>query len=197
MTTIVRQKINEIIDSMAREGLRTIAVAHRFVPNLTGKESPEDIEHDLVLDAIFGIKDPLRGDVKLAIKECQAAGIFVRMVTGDNLETAKAIARECGILTDGGVALEGPVFRKLTPRELDEILPSLQVLARSSPQDKHTLVTRLNGQNLPTNPETWSAVHPNHSWDTERDRILPGYLEEWKEAIATGSSLNNIHLLLK
>ncbi len=54
-------------------------------------------------------------------------GIFVRMVTGDNLETAKAIAKECGILTEGGVCLEGPAFRKLSPAQLDAIIPTLQV----------------------------------------------------------------------
>jgi len=62
-----------------------------------------------------------------AVNICQEAGIFVRMVTGDNIDTAKAIAKECGILTDGGVAMEGPEFRKLTNAQLDAILPSLQV----------------------------------------------------------------------
>jgi hypothetical protein len=82
---------------------------------------------DLVLDAIAGIKDPLRPDVKEAVVACQRAGITVRMVTGDNLETAKAIARECGILYGDGVAMEGPDFRKMTPAALDKVLPKLQV----------------------------------------------------------------------
>ena len=73
------------------------------------------------------VQDPLRPDVAEAVNICQEAGIFVRMVTGDNIDTAKAIARECGILTDGGVAMEGPEFRKLTNAQLDAILPSLQV----------------------------------------------------------------------
>ena len=73
------------------------------------------------------------------------------MVTGDNIDTAKAIAKRCGILTEDGMAMEGPTFRKMTPSELDAVLPKLQVLARSSPDDKHTLVTRLNGRALPRN----------------------------------------------
>lgn len=119
--------------------------------------------------------------MKQAVQECQAAGIFVRMVTGDNLDTAVAIAKECGIFTDGGLALEGPIFRKMTPAELDEKLPRLQVLARSSPEDKYILVSRLNGNNLPDSQEAWEANHPNLTWATDRDLVLPGYLDEWKE----------------
>ena len=82
-------------------------------------------------------------------------GVFVRMVTGDNIETAKAIARECGIFTENadpnlsGICIEGPELRKLTPKQLDAVLPRLQVVARASPTDKHILVTRLNGHALP------------------------------------------------
>jgi Ca2+-transporting ATPase len=65
------------------------------------------------------------------------------MVTGDNLVTAKAIASECGILTPGGRAMEGREFRALSPAQQRAILPTLQVLARSSPTDKHALVKRL------------------------------------------------------
>jgi len=63
---------------------------------------------------IVGIKDPLRPGVKEAIELCRTAGISVRMVTGDNINTAKAIAAECGILTDDGVAIERPDFRNPT-----------------------------------------------------------------------------------
>jgi P-type Ca2+ transporter type 2C len=75
---------------------------------------------------VVGIKDPLRADVADAVSQCQSAGIMVRMVTGDNASTARAIATECGILTADGVAMEGPEFRKLSPRALDALLPRLQ-----------------------------------------------------------------------
>lgn len=96
------------------------------------------------------------------------------LIIGDNLETAVAIAKECGIFTEGGIALEGPTFRKMRPAELDELLPRLQVLARSSPEDKYTLVSRLNGKALPATRAEWEQLHPQHNWDTERDILLPG-----------------------
>jgi calcium-translocating P-type ATPase len=175
-----RRNVNAAIDAMAKQALRTVAVAHRVLPKYRGDETNDALESDLVLDAVFGIKDPLRPDVIDAVHRCHEAGIFVRMVTGDNIETAKAIARECGILTEGGLAMEGPDFRRLSPQALDEVLPYLQVLARSSPDDKHTLVTRLNGQALPETREEWEALHPEHSWAEDRDNLLPGYREEWK-----------------
>ena len=89
--------------------------------------------------------------------------------------------QECGILTEGGLSLEGPAFRKLSPAQLDSILPTLQVLARSSPDDKYMLVCRLNGRSLPDSEESWLAVHPGCKW-ADRDLILPGYLEEWQAA---------------
>lgn len=66
-------------------------------------------------------------------------------IIGDNISTASAIASSCGIKTDEGIAMEGPVFRKLTEQELDAIVPRLQVLARSSPDDKRILVKHLKG----------------------------------------------------
>ncbi|CAI0464604.1 unnamed protein product [Linum tenue] len=93
--------------------------------------------------AIVGIKDPVRPGVKESVAVCRSAGIVVRMVTGDNLTTAKAIARECGILTDDGLAIEGPEFREKSDAELQQLIPNLQVMARSSPMDKHTLVKQL------------------------------------------------------
>lgn len=177
-----RKSIEDAIDQMAKNALRTVAIAHRRVKSIVGDMDADELESDLTLDAIFGIKDPLRPDVKDAVRQCQEAGIFVRMVTGDNIETAKAIAKECGILTEGGIAMEGPDFRKLSPKQLDEILPCLQVLARSSPDDKHLLVTRLNGRALPETKEEWEAIHPDNVWETDRDIILPGYKDEWKSS---------------
>ena len=65
-----------------------------------------------------------------AVRIAQQAGVVVRMVTGDNIATASAIARQCGILTDEGMAMEGPTFRKMTPKAVDEIIPRLQVRCR-------------------------------------------------------------------
>lgn len=90
-------------------------------------ETPPD--RDLTLCCIVGIKDPVRKEVPGAVRTCVRAGISVRMVTGDNIHTAKHIARECGILNNMGYAIEGPEFRA-TPRDvMMRKLPNLQVRA--------------------------------------------------------------------
>jgi P-type Ca2+ transporter type 2C len=185
-------ELNEVILKMSRKALRVIALAHKEVASGGSPPSVEDVDHyesDLTLDGIFGIIDPLRPDVIEAVRTCQSAGVFVRMVTGDNIETAKAIATSCGILTAGGVAMEGPEFRRLTPKQLDDILPKLQVLARSSPNDKYTLVCRLNGHNLPETREDWEAMHPALSYESQKDLVLPGYLKEWEESRQGGGEV--------
>jgi P-type Ca2+ transporter type 2C len=185
-------ELEEVIVRMSKRALRVIALAHKEVASGGVAPSVDDVdnfESDLTLDGLFGIIDPLRADVVDAVRTCQSAGVFVRMVTGDNIETAKAIATSCGILTPGGIAMEGPEFRKLTPQQLDDILPNLQVLARSSPNDKYTLVCRLNGHNLPGSKEEWEEVHPTLSYDSHRDLVLPGYLEEWEESRPGGGEV--------
>lgn len=91
----------------------------------------------------MGIEDPLRPSSAFSVKQCQDAGIFVRMVTGDNVATARAIATKCGILMPGGIVMEGVRFRSLSEAELARTLPKLQVLARSTPADKIKLVRKL------------------------------------------------------
>jgi Ca2+-transporting ATPase len=84
----------------------------------------------------------LRAEVPQAVSDCKAAGIVVRMITGDNLQTAKKIAENCGILTPTGIAMEGSTFDKLTEEQLEDVIPRLQVIARSTPQHKLKLVSR-------------------------------------------------------
>lgn len=155
LTSEDRTRLENIIQSYATRSLRTIGIGYRDFeqwPPANSIQVGDEIEvpfEDLVQDSqvtllgIVGIEDPLRPGVKEAVKDCQQAGVFVRMVTGDNLTTAKSIAKQCGIYTTGGVVMEGPVFRNLPPAEMDAILPRLQVLARSSPEDKRILVSRL------------------------------------------------------
>ncbi len=81
----------------------------------------------LLVMLAWPVQDPVRKEVPDAVAVCKRAGIFVRMVTGDNVHTASHIARECGIMMEGGLALEGPTFRKMTEEELIPILPKLQV----------------------------------------------------------------------
>ncbi|KAI8887494.1 PMCA-type calcium-translocating P-type ATPase [Backusella circina FSU 941] len=155
LTADDKSRIERIIQSYASKSLRTIGIAYRDFESWPPRgienyeadtEIPyEDLTHDndLIFLGVVGIEDPLRDGVPEAVQACQRAGVFVRMVTGDNLVTAKSIAKQCGIYTPGGIVMEGPVFRKLPPSEMDSVLPRLQVLARSSPEDKRILVSRL------------------------------------------------------
>jgi Ca2+-transporting ATPase len=147
-----KEIMTNTIEAMAKAGLRTLAFGYKMLPvdtkfdnnsNDEENDHQDQIEKGMVLTGVVGIKDPLRPEVVDAVKQCKKSGIIVRMVTGDNILTAQHVARECGILDNSGVVIEGPNFRKLTDEELDEILPKLQVLARSSPDDKYRLVKRL------------------------------------------------------
>ena len=148
-----RKAISAVIDSYAQQSLRTIGLIYKDFSQWPpqGAANPDDLSLAADLGALLngmtyvgvvGIQDPLRPGVPEAVAKCKHAGVVVRMVTGDNIVTAKAIATECGIYTDG-VVMEGPEFRKLSDEEMDATLPRLQVLARSSPEDKRILVTRL------------------------------------------------------
>jgi len=185
-------KIEEtVIHAFASKAMRTIGVAYRdfdskpdfdatssTITNADGTPAQE-VETELTLIGIMGIEDPLRPEVPGAIEKCYNAGIDVRMVTGDNLETAVAIAKDCGILRDehfsineaGGPpqlkkyrAIEGKEFRThvhqtvngeqvFNQDKFDEIWPYLRVLARSSPEDKLTLAKGLNASVLYKNTE--------------------------------------------
>lgn len=103
----------------------------------------EDLAHDLTLISIVAIEDPLREGIASAVDKCQRAGVAVKLCTGDSVLTARSIATQCGIFTRGGIIMEGPVFRKLSNSDMVDIVPRLQVLARSSPEDKKILVETL------------------------------------------------------
>ncbi|KAG6503735.1 calcium-transporting ATPase 5, plasma membrane-type-like [Zingiber officinale] len=148
-------KVNEFkrqIEDMAAASLRCVAFAYRSyekerVPNedqIASWQLPED---DLILLAIVGMKDPCRPGVKEAVDLCTHAGVKVRMVTGDNLQTAKAIALECGILKDPNarepILIEGKIFRDKTDSQRDAIAEEITVMGRSSPSDKLLLVQAL------------------------------------------------------
>jgi len=156
---------DEVITSYARRSLRTIGLVYKdysqWPPvgvsileesklSTLPKVAFEDIFFDMILFGIVGIQDPLRPGVPDAVRQCHMAGVTVRMVTGDNLETAKAIARECGIYDDSHTSeysvMEGPKFRRLPQEEMRIAVRSLRVLGRSSPEDKRILVKALKDQ---------------------------------------------------
>ncbi|XP_045518780.1 plasma membrane calcium-transporting ATPase 2 isoform X12 [Pieris brassicae] len=154
--------VRQVIEPMACDGLRTISVAYRdFVPGKAeinqvhidqepNWDDEDNIVNNLTCLCVVGIEDPVRPEVPEAIRKCQKAGITVRMVTGDNVNTARSIAVKCGILkpTDDFLILEGKEFNtrvrdangEIQQHLLDKVWPKLRVLARSSPTDKYTLV---------------------------------------------------------
>ncbi|GIK02855.1 hypothetical protein Aspvir_006917 [Aspergillus viridinutans] len=149
-----RSTLENVITHYATQSLRTIGLVYHDFDQWPPRGAPtaeedrslaqfDPLFKDMVLFGIFGIQDPLRAGVTESVRQCQKAGVFVRMVTGDNIMTAKAIAQECGIFTPGGIAIEGPKFRQLSNRQMRQIIPRLQVLARSSPDDKKILVAQL------------------------------------------------------
>ncbi|KAG9508552.1 Plasma membrane calcium-transporting ATPase 2, partial [Fragariocoptes setiger] len=158
--------VSQVIEPMACDGLRTICIAYKdYVRNpqqpnetkIEGTEPDWDDEDGIVSRltclCIVGIEDPVRPEVPDAIRKCQRAGITVRMVTGDNVNTARSIATKCGIVTPGEewLILEGKEFNKrirdangeVQQHLFDKVWPRLRVLARSSPSDKYVLVKHI------------------------------------------------------
>jgi Ca2+ transporting ATPase len=147
----IDETIRNVVEPMAMEGLRTICVAYRdFTSPDTDWEDDAAILTDMTCICLVGIEDPVRAEVPDAIAKCQTSGVVVRMVTGDNINTATSIAMKCGIIkpSDDFLILESKEFNKrirdekgeVSQEKLDEVWPRLRVLARSSPQDKYILV---------------------------------------------------------
>ncbi|XP_075552637.1 plasma membrane calcium-transporting ATPase 3 isoform X9 [Dermacentor variabilis] len=156
--------VRTVIEPMASNGLRTISIAYKdyilmgsntkanevAVAQEPDWEDEDNIVKDLTCVCVVGIEDPVRPEVPEAIRKCQRAGITVRMVTGDNVNTARSIALKCGIIKPGDdfLVLEGKEFNRrirdssgeIQQPLLDKVWPRLRVLARSSPQDKYNLV---------------------------------------------------------
>ncbi|KAL6702501.1 plasma membrane calcium [Coniothyrium glycines] len=147
-----RQSLTDTINTYANKSLRTIGMVYtdyeQWPPAHAeytegGSVAFSSLLHHLTFFGLVGIQDPVRPGVPEAVLKAQKAGVTVRMVTGDNMQTARAIATECLIYKEDGIVMEGPEFRRLSDEEMDKVLPKLQVLARSSPEDKRILVQRL------------------------------------------------------
>eukprot|EP01065_Artemidia_motanka_P042842 TRINITY_DN5811_c0_g1_i1.p1 TRINITY_DN5811_c0_g1~~TRINITY_DN5811_c0_g1_i1.p1 ORF type:complete len:993 (+),score=373.81 TRINITY_DN5811_c0_g1_i1:420-2981(+) len=150
LSALDRQNADQAVSTMAGEGLRTLCIAYgqyRGAGPLPQK-IPAAADVPLVCIGFVGIEEPVRPEVNTAIRTCLAAGIRVKMVTGDNRISALTVAQRCGIYSEGmsGRAMEGREFRELyqkDPCRLVALLPSLVVLARATPLDKQQLVELL------------------------------------------------------
>ncbi|MBE3111712.1 MAG: HAD-IC family P-type ATPase, partial [Acidobacteria bacterium] len=145
------------ISRFANLSLRTLGMCFRDVeqwPPPRTKTTSEDAEHvefkdvfrEMTWIGAVGIQDPVRKGVPEAVKNCNRASVDVKMVTGDNVQTATAIARACGLLEDGGKVMEGLEFRRMNDVERENVVASIRVLARSSPEDKRVLVRTLQSK---------------------------------------------------
>lgn len=140
MNTSTQNNILNANEKMATEALRVIAIAYKDVSSLPNNINSENIEKDLVFVGLIGMIDPPRAGVKEAIFTAKKAGIKTVMITGDHILTAKAIAKDLGIYSDGDIAITGNELDKLSDREFQKNIMKYSVFARVSPEHKVKIV---------------------------------------------------------
>jgi len=140
LTPEKRQEILTANDGMASSALRVLGVACRSLAAVPDEPTPENVECNLIFLGLLGMIDPARPEVKVAIGVAKRAGLKSVMVTGDYKDTATAIAREIGMLTEGGRVLTGAELEKMSEDELAAIVDQVDAFARVSPQHKTKIV---------------------------------------------------------
>ncbi len=134
------RKIEKINSTMAENALRVIAVAYSSMPRLPTNIDSESLERNLTFVGLIGMIDPPREGVKEAVQSCKKAGIKTVMITGDHILTAKAIAKELGILGNNDLAITGKELDKISKSELEKNISKYSVFARVSPEHKVRIV---------------------------------------------------------
>ncbi len=129
--------MNEKLSSSA---LRVLAVAYKEISEVPDTLTSNEIENGLTFMGLVGMIDPPRPEAKIAVATCREAGIKPVMITGDHVVTASAIARELGILLEGDKAITGAELDMMTDSELDDVIESISVYARVSPENKIRIV---------------------------------------------------------
>ena len=140
MSDALRAKIMEENTRMGNKALRVFAVAYKNYDAAPETFDSESLEFDMTFIGLTGMIDPVRPEVKDAIVECRGAGIKPIMITGDHINTAKAIARELGILTDDSQAMMGADIDKYSDEEFEKIVENVCVYARVQPEHKTRIV---------------------------------------------------------
>lgn len=136
----INRKINENNEIMANKALRVIAVAYKIIDTIPSKIESNQIEDGLTFVGLIGMIDPPRKGVKEAVAACRRAGIKTVMITGDHILTAKAIAKELGILKMRDGAITGKELDQISQKELEKNIMSYSVFARVSPEHKVRIV---------------------------------------------------------
>lgn len=140
LTSQEKNRLIQLNNAMTEKALRVIAVAYKNLPSTGNKLSAAQLEEDLTFIGLIGMIDPPRHEVKDAVAICRQAGIKPVMITGDHVLTAKAIARELGILADGDDAISGDHLSLMSNEELSERIYQFSVFARVSPEHKVRIV---------------------------------------------------------
>ena len=141
MTEEKRAAIMAENKAMADKALRVLAVAKRDWDAKPADNTPEFLEQELVFLGLTGMIDPVRPEVKAAIEECRSAGIRAVMITGDHKDTAVAIAKELGIITDASQAITGAELDEISDEDICEFVKNYGVYARVQPEHKTRIVT--------------------------------------------------------
>lgn len=139
-TTDKLARAQDIVEEMSSKALRVLGLATKVLEELPEDLSPENIEKDLEVQALFGMIDPPRPEAKLAVDKCKRAGIRPVMITGDHILTAKAIAKDLGIYEDMDEAITGAELDQLSDEELARHIEKIAVYARVSPENKIRIV---------------------------------------------------------
>ncbi len=140
LTDQVRKEILTANKEMASKALRVLSAATRFWDILPEDQGPDNLEKDLCFVGLTGMIDPVRPEVKPAIKQCKEAGIRTVMITGDHKDTAVAIAKQLGIIDNESEAITGQELNDLTDQQLDESIEKYSVYARVQPEHKVRIV---------------------------------------------------------
>ncbi|MEM2954516.1 MAG: cation-translocating P-type ATPase [Candidatus Nanoarchaeia archaeon] len=143
LTPKLRKTILKINENLAKSALRVLGFAYKSIDKLPDSTNPDDIERDLVWIGLAGMADPLRPEAAEAVQIAREAGIRVAMVTGDHVETAKAIANQLGLLDKDSIILESTEFDSLTKKQFEEIVEKVTVYARVTPEQKVRIVKAL------------------------------------------------------
>ena len=133
-------KADKIVSSLASDALRVLAVAYKEIDELPTDYSFEDAENGLHFMGLVGMIDPPRPEAKEAVDLCKRAGIKAVMITGDHIDTARAIAKELGILQEGDIAVTGAQLDEMSEQELLDKIESISVYARVTPENKIRIV---------------------------------------------------------
>ena len=141
-----KEKNFHLMEEFQNKAGRLLAFAHKELEGQYNDEEQDEVEQGLIYDGFVVISDPLSPDVYESIRNCRSAGIEVKMLTGDNIRTARAIANELHMLDDAHIAVEAADIEKLTDEELKEALKKIQVIARSTPLVKMRVVKLLKEQ---------------------------------------------------